>query len=210
MKNRISAQPAKFSLVPSRSRPHAPTLSLCAQWGRPVGVSCLRPRARILSLYRGSNPLARRAVPSARPFSLAASWGLLVSSAFPTNRHGPPHAHAENLGHVACPRAPSLFWAPPAPALSPLPHFAQAHSLLRSVVAAHTRWRPAPAVSAVQPTRSCAKTPRAPSRGEELVPMVGFPYSCMILANSASPKFIHAGSPCPARWLANSASHHAP
>jgi hypothetical protein len=31
-----------------------------------------------------------------------------------------------------------------------------------------------------QPTRSCAKTPRAPFQGEELVPVLGFPYSHLV------------------------------
>jgi hypothetical protein len=31
-----------------------------------------------------------------------------------------------------------------------------------------------------QPTRSCAKTPRAPFRGEELIPVLGFPYSHLV------------------------------
>jgi hypothetical protein len=40
--------------------------------------------------------------------------------------------------------------------------------------------------------------------------VLGFPYLRPILANLASLEFILAGSPCPARWLANSASRRAP
>jgi hypothetical protein len=36
--------------------------------------------------------------------------------------------------------------------------------------------------------------------------VLGFPYLRPILANLASEEFIHASSPCPMRWVANSAS----
>jgi hypothetical protein len=131
MENHILARPAQFSLV----KPHAPALAdkrpppvgttlmlarshslpLSVQWGQSVGPSCLRPRAHVLSLSRGPNPSARRVVPSASPFSLAAPWGLPVISAFPVNRRVPARTHAKNPDHVACPHTQLRFEHRPHP-----------------------------------------------------------------------------------------------
>jgi hypothetical protein len=120
-----------------------------------------------------------------RSLSLAALWGRLVSSVF--------SATVVDLHPCTCrgdhPRRPRP--------LSPLPHFAHSHPLSRSAVPAHARRRSAATLSAVQPAISHAKPSRAPSRGEELVPVLSLPYFRLVLANLASLELSRAGSPCP-------------
>jgi hypothetical protein len=93
---------------------------------------------------------------------------------------------------------------------APLPHFAQAHPLSRTTLAARLRLSSAPAVPTIQPARSRAKPPRAPSRGETSVPVLNFPYSRLTVANLASPEFGCACSPRLARCPANSVPPYAP
>jgi hypothetical protein len=64
-------------------------------------------------------------------------------------------------------------------------------------------------VLAIQPARSRAKPPQAPSRGETSAPVLDFPYSRLTVANLASPEFGRACSPCPARCPANSVPSYA-
>jgi hypothetical protein len=187
---------------PARSLPS----SLC-----PVGSACRRraplDRVPYPSLSRGTTPSVSR---PARPRIL--SWPATLpcqNRPLPRNRpaHGAcPRGQATPTLTMTRPRCPSARWRPHAP----LPHFTQALSLSCSALAACARRRPAPTVLAAQPTGSCAKPPRAPSWGKEPIPVLGFPYPRLVVANLASLEFIHASSPHLARWLADSASHRAP
>jgi hypothetical protein len=67
-----------------------------------------------------------------------------------------------------------------------------------------------PVVPAIQPVRSRAKPPRAPSRGDTSVHVLGFLYSCLTVANLTSPDFGRACSACRVRCPANSAPSHVP
>jgi hypothetical protein len=150
-------------------------------------------------------PACRCQMPSpARPRSLSASRAQPLSTPsrslrkpiFPCCAVGPPcqfrlpreppwtSAHACREPWPRClPKHPSFFLSIARTRSLSLPHFAQAHSLARSTLVTRVRRRPASAVPAVQPTKSYAKPPRAPSQGEEPIHVLGFPYSRLILAN---------------------------
>jgi hypothetical protein len=68
--------------VSGSSLSRAPSLSLAAQWGRPVGASFFA-RALFLSLPRGPGSLVAEPLPRAPLFSLSTLWTFPVSSALP-------------------------------------------------------------------------------------------------------------------------------
>jgi hypothetical protein len=70
--------------------------------------------------------------------------------------------------------------------------FCASSPLSRSTLASHARQSSATTLPAVQPARSHAKPSRAPSRGETLVPVLGFSQFLFVLANLASPVLGHA------------------
>jgi hypothetical protein len=109
------------------------------------------------------------------------------------------HAFAVETAHVACPRASAPFCTPPR-TRSLYPASFHTHSPLScSTITARARRRSTTALPAVQLARSRAKPPRALSRGEELVPVLGLPNFRPVLANLASSEFGRASLPCPAR-----------
>jgi hypothetical protein len=61
-----------------------------------------------------------------------------------------------------------------------------------------------------KPAESHAKPPRAPPRGEKSVPVLGFPYSRLTVANLVSPVCGRVCSPRPARCPANPAPSRVP
>jgi hypothetical protein len=109
---------------------------------------------------------------------------------------------ARFLGHDAH-ASSSLFRAPPVPRAHPSPHFARLHPLSRSAHAASRRWRPAPALPAIQLAGDRSKSPRAPPRGETPVPVPNFPYCALCSSNftfaGARPRW----SAVLARWPAD-------
>jgi hypothetical protein len=143
-------QPSRPSLAQPGHAPASPD-----RWVPPVSDGSL-PRALSLSLSLPSgaglsspvafaraplSPSASRAhlvsasnrypppppPPRARSLFLAAPWDRPISSAFPAP------------GHVARPRTPAPFLAPPVPALASPSHFAQPCSLSRSAHATQPR-----------------------------------------------------------------------
>jgi hypothetical protein len=174
-----------------------------ARWGRSICATSLTrvPTLSIsfsLSLYVCCGP-ASSASWTVRPrsLSLAERWASHVSSVFPTIAVDPrPRVRRGDRPRRSRTR-PSSFWAPPAPTLSPLPHFTHSRLLSRSTVAACARRRSAATLPTVQPARSRAKSSRALSRGEELAPVRGLSQFCFVLANLASPEFGCAGPPRP-------------
>jgi hypothetical protein len=190
--------------VPARSLPTPSTW-----WGWSVGASRLRLRAHVLSLSCGPALSAQWVAPTPplRARSLSRHRGTPVRSAFSANCRGPARTHTENPSHVACPHALAPFWASPAPALSTLHHFAQAHPLSHSVLAARASQSSASAVPAVQPVRSLPSLlERRPEVRNSLPCSISFNSALLIRPCRSSVALARRR----ARWLANSASHRAP
>jgi hypothetical protein len=123
-----------------------------------------------------------------RPFPLSlCDLDPLCQIRPPRARRGPASAHSctsPDFSATTPAHAPSsLLRAPPVPRPHPSPHFAQLHPLSRSAHAASHRRRPAPAFSAIQLDGDRSKPPRAPPRGETLIPMPNFPYCALCSAN---------------------------
>jgi hypothetical protein len=137
---------------------------------RSLSLSVCVSRARIAS---------RRAIAPRTPFFSLCTMGLPCQFRPLRARRGAARAHSRtspDFSATTPAHAPSsLLRAPPVPRAHPLPHFAQLHPLSRSAHAASRRQRPVPAFSAIQLAEDRSKPPRAPPRGETLVPMPNFP-----------------------------------
>jgi hypothetical protein len=122
-----------------------------------------------------------------RPFLLSLRRGPALSVPPLRARRGPARAHSRtspDFSATTPAHTPSsLLRAPPVPHAHPSPQFAQHHPLSRSTHAASHRWRSAPAFLAIQLAGDRSKPPRAPSRGETLVPVPNFPYCALCSAN---------------------------
>jgi hypothetical protein len=138
----------------------------------------------------------------ARPLSSLCVVGLPCQFCPPRARRGLASAHSRtslDFSATTPAHAPSsLLRAPLVPrAHPPPPHFTQLRPLSGSAHAASSRRRPAPAFPAIQLAGDRAKPPRALPRGETPAPVLGLPYLCLLLANSASPACDRACSPRP-------------
>jgi hypothetical protein len=168
--------PARANLSSPVFFTRAFSLSLCVC----VCVCVCVSRARIAS---------HRVVAPRAPFLSLCAVGLPCQFRPLRARRGPARAHsrtspdfsATTLAHTPS----SLLRAPPVPHAHPSPHFAQLHPLSRSAHAASRRRRPAPAFPAIQLAGDCSKPPRAPPRGETLVPVPNFPYCALCSVNFA-------------------------
>jgi hypothetical protein len=170
-----------------------------------VRPSCRRrfpspARPSSLSASRARFASRRVVAPCARSLSLSAPWASPVSFAPPrlswTSARALTHV-AGILGNDARPCAPALFLAPPAPALTPLPHFAQPRPLSRSALAVRPCQRPAPTSPVNQLAGDHAQRPRAPPRGETSSPMLNFPSYALSSANFGFAGVGRGGPPCP-------------
>jgi hypothetical protein len=157
-----------------------------------VGPTCRRQfpsPVRSLSLCLAGSVRQCRAVAPARPLFSLCAVGLPCQFCLLRARRGPAHAHsrtspsfsATTPAHVPS----SLFRAPPVPRAHPSPHFARLHLLSRFAHAASRRRRPTPAFLAIQLVGDLSKPPRAPPRGETLVPVPNFPYCALCSSNFA-------------------------
>jgi hypothetical protein len=188
----VPARPLCLTGEPHLSaQTRAPTLprSLAAQWTQPVGASYFtRSLSLPLSLSRGpGSPVPRRC--PARPLFSLCVVDPPCQIRLPRARRGPARAHLRTSpGFSATTPAHmpnSLFRAPPVPRTHPSPHFTQLHPLSRSTHAASRRPRPAPVFPAIQLTGDRPRPPRAPPRGETLVPVPNFPYCALCSSNFA-------------------------
>jgi hypothetical protein len=112
-------------------------------------------------------------------------WASLVSSIFPATA-ADPHLRT-HCGDRTCrlPMRPSSFLSPAHVACPRLPSLALYRRRLCS-----------PKILACCAGRLARQKPRrAPSRGEELAPVLGFSQFHLVLANSALPKFSRVGLP---------------
>jgi hypothetical protein len=211
----------KTAFQSSRPKPAARASGLVDRWPPPIGAA-LTPAHSLSPSLCLVGPVCRCRLPSpACPRSLSVSRAQPVSASSRSLRAlvssrcdvGPPcqirlpcepswtsaHARREPWPRRLPTRPSSLLSTARTRSLSSASFRASSLSLACFALAAHACRRPASAVPIVQPARSCAKPPRAPSRGEELVSVLVFLYSRLILANLVLQEFICAGSPRPAR-----------
>jgi hypothetical protein len=104
----------------------------------------------------------------------------------------------------------SLFRAPPVPHAHSSPHFTHLRPLSRTAHAASHRRRPMPAFLAIQLAGDRSKPPRAPPRGEILVPVPNFPYCAPCSINFAFAGARPRRSAVLARWPADLARSSSP
>jgi hypothetical protein len=140
---------------------HELSLPPSVRWGQSVGavsLTCVRP----LFLCTAGLPRQRhKPFAHALALSLATWWASPVSSVFPATAADPrSRVHSgDRPRHL--PTRPSSLLNPAHTQSLSLPHFTNARPLSRSAIAACARWRSTAALLEVQPTRSCAKLPRA-------------------------------------------------
>jgi hypothetical protein len=133
--------------------------------------------------------------------------GLPCQICLPRARRGPARAHSRtspDFSATTPAHAPnSLFRAPPVPRTCPSPHFSHPRPLSCSALAARRRRRPEPAFPTIQLAGNLAKPPRAPPRGETLVPVPNFPYCALCSSNFAFAGARPWRSAVLARWSAD-------
>jgi hypothetical protein len=157
-----------------------------------VGPTCqrrfLHSRAPPLSLPRGPGSPVAESLPRASPFP-SLRRGPALSE--PPPRRGPASAHSRTSPDFSATThahaLSSLLRASPVPSARPPPHFTQLRPDSRSTHAASSRRRPAPAFLAIQLAGDRTRPPQAPPRAETPAPVLVLPYSCLLLANLASP-----------------------
>jgi hypothetical protein len=172
----------------SRARPLSP--ARCR-----VDLTCrrqlLHPLALSLSLSLCfAGPVCeRRAVVPTRPLFSICVVDPPCQICLPRAHRGLASAHSrKSPGFSATMPAHvpnSFFRALPVPRTRPSPHFAHPRPLSCSALAARRRRRPEPVFSTIQLTGYRPKPPRAPPRGETLVPVPNFPYCVMCSSNFA-------------------------
>jgi hypothetical protein len=207
---RLTGGPRLSAAILPRARP--PSLAHC-----PVGPACrcqlLHPLALPLSLFRGPGSPAAEPFP-ARPFYCLYSVDLPCEFRLPHARRGPARAHkrtSPGFSATTPAHAPSsLLRALPVPRAHPSPHFAQLHPLSRSALAASRHRRPAPVFPAIQLAGDRAQPPRAPPRGETLVPVPNFPYCALCSSNFAFVGARPRRSTVLTRWPADLARSSSP
>jgi hypothetical protein len=194
-----------------RARP--PSLARC-----PVGPICRRKfpsPARSLSLsFSRARIASRRAVAPCAPFFSLRDVGLPYQFRPHLARRGPARAHSRtspDFSATTPAHAPSsLVRAPPVPHAHPSPHFAQLHPLSRSAHAASRCRTPVPAFPAIQHAGDRSKPPRAPPRGDTLIPVPSFPYCALCSANFTFADARSRQSAMLARWPADLAQSSSP
>jgi hypothetical protein len=182
-----------------------------------VGPTCRRrfsSPARSLSICL-AGPV--RQPPSrcpARPHFSLCAVGLPCQFRLPRVRRGPACAHSctsPGFSATTPVHAPSsLHKALLVPRAHPSPHFVQLHPLSHSALTASRRRRPAPASLAIQLAGDRSKPPRAPPRGETLVPVPNFPYCALCSSNFAFAGARPRRSTVLARWPVDSARSSSP
>jgi hypothetical protein len=175
--------------ISGNSPSRAPSLARSLPSGASLSAPAFFPTCSLSLSVSRARSANRRVVAPHAPFS--SLYAVDPTCQFCTLRacHGPASAHSRtspDFSATTPAHAPSsLLRAPPVPRAHPSPHFVQLLPLSRSAHAASRRRRPAPAFLAIQLAGDCSKPPRAPPRGETLVPVPNFPYCALCSANFA-------------------------